>query len=149
MRRLVARGEYWVAVQGVLLLVVGGAVWWGGSTEVWIGWLAGGVAMALVGTTLAADGVLRIRRHITALPAPVTGAPLVEVGSYRLARHPIYGGLVLAAIGLALARGSAAGLAASAVLAGFMLLKARHEAAYPGYACYKTRVRRRLIPWIV
>ena len=154
MRRLMARGELWVVVQGVLFLIVAGTLWWGGAVEVSAGWLVSGVLLTLVGAALAADGVFRIRHNITALPDPVAGAPLVEDGSYRLARHPIYGGLALVTLGLALARGSAAGLTASVVLGGFFWLKARHEerlldSAYPEYAGYKSRVKRRLIPWIV
>jgi protein-S-isoprenylcysteine O-methyltransferase Ste14 len=103
---------------------------------------------------LAGDGAYRIRRHLTALPAPRDGAPLVADGSYGLARHPIYGGLVLGAAGLALARASAAGGLAAGVLAVFFVLKSAHEermlaAVHPAYAQYRSQVRRRLIPWVL
>ncbi len=103
---------------------------------------------------MAGDGVLRIRRHITALPAPAAGAPLVEDGSFGLVRHPIYGGLVVAALGIAAARASALGLVAAGALGGFFLLKSRFEerllaAAYPEYDSYRARVTRSLIPWLV
>lgn len=154
MSRFRDRGGWWVAGQGVIFAGVAAAVWWGGSDEAAALLLWTGVSIAIIGVGLAFDGVLRIRRHITALPAPVAGAPLVEVGSYRLVRHPIYGGLVVAALGLAAARASLVGAAAAVVLAAFFSLKSRFEerllvVAYPGYEGYRARVGRRLIPWVL
>ena len=140
--------------QGGVFLIVALSLWAGASDDVALGVYWAGIVVAMVGVVLAGDGVFRIRRHITALPAPVAGAPLMEEGSFRLARHPIYGGLAIAAFGLSIARGSIAGIAATAVLAVFLGLKSRHEElrleeAYPGYPEYRLRVQRRMIPWIL
>lgn len=148
------RGGLWVAAQGLVFVLVAAALSWGASDDVPVTVVVTGVVVAAAGIALSADGAYRIRRHITALPAPVAGAPLVERGSYRLARHPIYGGLVVAAVGLALALGSFLGVAAAIGLGAFFLLKSRHEerlleAAYPEYSAYRSRVPKRLIPWVV
>lgn len=63
----------------------------------------------------------------------------MEAGAYSLVRHPIYSGLILAAFGWALLRGSPLGLIYGVVLLVFFDLKARREerwlaakfAAYP------------------
>ena len=94
--------------------------------------------VAAAGMALAGDGALRIQRHITAMPSLVHGAPLVEVGAFTLARHPIYGGLVMAGAGLAIVRNSALGELAAAALFGYFHLKSgskegRLAAVYPGY----------------
>lgn len=153
-REFVDRGGLWVAAQGIVFAAVAAALWWGASGDGPVFLLAPGLVVTMSGIALAADGAYRIRRHITALPAPVAGAPLVERGSYRLARHPIYGGLVVAAVGLALALGSFLGVAAAIGLGAFFLLKSRHEerlleAAYPEYSAYRSRVSKRLIPWVI
>jgi protein-S-isoprenylcysteine O-methyltransferase Ste14 len=148
------QGGLWVVGQGAVFLVVALALWAFAADDVAAGMYWPGIAVATAGVALSADGVFRIRRHNTALPTPVAGAPLIEQGSFRLARHPIYGGLVIAAIGLSIARGSILGAAAGGALAIFFVLKSSHEellleSAYPDYGAYRSRVRRRLIPWIL
>jgi protein-S-isoprenylcysteine O-methyltransferase Ste14 len=78
---------------------------------------------------------------------------LVTGGVYRLARHPIYGGVVLLAAGWSLARASIWPLLLSAVLAAFLLLKSRREEAWlsaadPAYDEYRRLVRRRMLPFL-
>jgi protein-S-isoprenylcysteine O-methyltransferase Ste14 len=139
--------------QAVLFVTVAAALVWDGTTDASVVLVAAGVIVAAAGGLLASDGVLRIRRHISAMPAPVAGAPLVEAGSYALVRHPIYGGLTLATLGLAVARASLSGLAAGVALGIFFALKSGREermlrAAYAGYDAYARRVQKRLVPWI-
>jgi protein-S-isoprenylcysteine O-methyltransferase Ste14 len=148
------KGGWWVVGQGVMFTLVAATLWSAGSDDVAAGLLWGGILVAVAGLGLAGDGVLRLRKHITALPAPVAGAPLVEDGSYRLVRHPIYGGLVVVALGLSAARGSLLGGAAAVALGIFFLLKSRFEerllaSSYPAYETYRARVAHRLIPWVV
>ncbi len=73
----------------------------------------------------------------------------METGAYRLARHPIYGGLIIAAAGWGLLMASPVALLLAAVLLGFFDLKSRREElwladGYPGYAAYRARTRRLL-----
>jgi protein-S-isoprenylcysteine O-methyltransferase Ste14 len=149
------RGEGWVLIQGVLLVLVAAAGWslgpdWSGPVR-----LAGvvvGIALIASGILLAVRGVTDLGRAMTPLPRPREGAELVETGAYALVRHPIYAGLILAAFGWAIVQASIVAVILAAALAAFLRLKSTREERwlemrYPGYAAYRTRTRR-FIPWI-
>jgi protein-S-isoprenylcysteine O-methyltransferase Ste14 len=114
-------------------------------------------AMAVVGVTVLAAGVVLFALGASALgpsltpyPRPSEGAMLRERGIYRRVRHPIYGGVLLAAIGWSLARSPLA-LVATVLLWLLLELKSRHEESmllerYPEYEAYRARVRRRFVP---
>jgi len=77
---------------------------------------------------------------------------LITSGPYRLARHPIYSGILLALIGTALAIGSARGFVATAlILVGFVIKlrveEARMRDTFPEYADYCRRTAR-LVPGV-
>jgi protein-S-isoprenylcysteine O-methyltransferase Ste14 len=151
------RGEGWVVLQGVLLSLdvlagvaglagIGGPIADGGSRLVLA--VVGAGAMA-AGGLLALRGGLDLRDSLTPLPHPRDGASLVETGVYRLVRHPIYGGVVIGALGWGLVTASAAAIVGAAVLLGFFRLKSGLEEvwlgqSYPSYAAYRTRTRRML-----
>ncbi len=66
--------------------------------------------------------------------------------------HPIYGGLILAALGWAIVQASFVAVGLAAALALFFRLKSTREerwleGRYPGYPAYRARTRR-FIPWI-
>jgi len=112
----------------------------------------GGVLVA-AGGLLALAGIAALGRSLTPLPEPRGGGELVEHGPYRLVRHPIYGGGLLAATGWSLRRSPAA-LAPTALLAALWTAKARREeellvARFPGYADYRRRTPHRFVPWLV
>jgi protein-S-isoprenylcysteine O-methyltransferase Ste14 len=148
------RGEGWVVLQFVLLGLVAAAGLagpaWDGSARVVTSIL--GVALGAAGLLLAFRGLADLRDALTPLPHPRDGASLVDTGSYRLVRHPIYGGLVLGAAGYGLLTASPLALVGAAALLGFFRLKSAREelwleARYPGYAAYRARTRR-MIPLI-
>lgn len=79
---------------------------------------------------------------------------LIESGPYALVRHPIYTGLLLMALGTAIAYGRAIGFALFVSLCGGFWWKARDEerimsSHFPeAYAEYKTRVRA-IVPFVL
>jgi protein-S-isoprenylcysteine O-methyltransferase Ste14 len=148
------RGEGWFLLQvllfGAIALAGGfGPAWTGGLR---VGALAVGAVLICLGGLFSLRGVLDLRSSLTPFPKPLPGAQLVDTGSYRLARHPIYGGLILGAFGWGLGTASPLALVGAAVLAGFFDLKSRREEIwlaeqFAGYTAYRRRTRR-LLPWV-
>ena len=149
------RGEGWVVIQVVLLVALAAAgMWlrpsWSGALQ-YLAIFAGIMALA-GGAILVVRGLVDLRGALTPLPRPRDDAQLVETGVYGLARHPIYGSLILGSVGWSLLQTSLAALVVSAAIAVFLILKSSREETwlmeqYAGYAAYRTRTRR-FIPWI-
>jgi protein-S-isoprenylcysteine O-methyltransferase Ste14 len=59
----------------------------------------GGVLFIAPGLILLYVSVKNLGRSLTANPVPKEDAQLVETGVYKFVRHPIYSGLLLAALG--------------------------------------------------
>jgi len=148
------RGEGWVLIQvglfvAIALAGLAGPAWRGAPR------LAGvlfGVLAIGGGVLLTGRGILDLRENLTPFPKPMEGGRLVESGSYRLARHPIYGGAIIAAFGWGLATASPLAVLGALGLGIFFDLKSRREEIwlaerYPDYPAYRTRTRR-LIPWV-
>jgi protein-S-isoprenylcysteine O-methyltransferase Ste14 len=151
------RGEGWVAIQFVLFVAIAitgvtlTATWsepWASAAK------ASGLLLVALGAILAGAGLVGLRDGdaLTAVPRPRDEARLVEAGAYRLVRHPIYGGLVLAAVGWALMRASIPALLAAALLFLFFDMKRRREEVwlaerFPGYSDYRKHTRV-LIPFL-
>lgn len=111
-----------------------------------------GAALMLGGLLLALVAGLRLGRNLTPFPRPRPGGELVTAGVYAHARHPIYGGALLAAIGWSFAQASVATLAATALLWLLFEAKSRYEeralaAAYPAYPGYAAATRR-FVPFV-
>lgn len=151
-----AKGEWYVALQVALFGLVGlgparmnGLPAWPLS-EAWSQVLAAVLLQA--GLTLVCMAAWRLGRHLSPLPHPREGAPLIEDGPFRWMRHPIYTGLVLMALGLGCWRQGWLGICWALVLLAFFDLKARREESwlitrYPAYGAYRQRVRK-FIPGI-
>lgn len=156
-RRLPAlgpRGEGWFAVQLVLFALIAAAGLFGPAWQGLPRIVAAITGTLLVGGggVLATRGVLDLRESLSVFPRPIEGARLVDTGAYALVRHPIYGGLIVAAAGWGLVSASPLALAGAALLAIFFDLKSRREEAWladelPGYERYRHRTRR-LLPWL-
>lgn len=148
------RGEGWVAPQPVLVaaLVVAGAKGrkWPSSTRS-LRLLAAGPA-ALVGAYLFAAGIGGLGKQLTPFPKPVEQASLRRDGAYGLVRHPMYGGVLLMALGWSLASSPLA-LLPWTVAAGFLDAKRRYEEAWlleehPEYEEYRASVRHSFVPLV-
>ena len=121
----------------------------GPTVATWVGALVAALGLVLAGSALA-----RLGPSVTPYPTPTQGAVLVMNGPYRLVRHPIYGGVVLAAIGLSVVAWSWQATVLGVGLVPFFLAKSRHEEAllvarFEGYVDYVASTPRRLIPWVV
>ena len=148
-------GEGWVALQSVLLVLVFasgtlGQPLDGGPGRVALA-IAGAVLLA-AGLGLSLQGFAQQGRQFTTMPRPKGSAQLIVDGPYRLVRHPMYGGLVIASFGAALFTASGMTLLLAAVALGFFTLKSMREEAwleerFPDYPAYRSRTRR-LIPWV-
>jgi protein-S-isoprenylcysteine O-methyltransferase Ste14 len=151
------RGEWYVLVQAVLmLLVVAGPRTLPGGPE----WnppfapqrkVIGAILFAAGGAFFVA-ALLRLGSALTPLPYPKDGASLVQTGPFSLVRHPTYSGGLVACLGIALM--VSGWLTFLYVVALFVLLdiKSRQEERwlvqkFPDYRDYQRRVRK-LVPFV-
>jgi protein-S-isoprenylcysteine O-methyltransferase Ste14 len=148
------RGEGWFFGQVILLAAVALAgslgPGWSGPPRA-IGLAVGGCLIGF-GGVLGLRGVIDLRENLTVFPRPIAGARFVDGGAYRFVRHPIYGGLILGALGWGLVTASAPALVGAVLLAFFLRLKSGREELwltdqFTGYADYRTRTRR-FVPWL-
>ncbi len=152
-----SRGEWWVVAQFVLVPLLLLMMWlvpfgrdWPAPLS-WLGRIAG--LLLLAGSAwLLVSGILHLGRNITPNPKPIAGGQLVQDGAYAVVRHPIYAGIILGFLAVALFFNSLIGVFGTVVELVFFDQKSRREEAwlaetYAGYADYKRRTRK-LIPFI-
>lgn len=124
------RGEGWVIAQGLVLrlfvLAPGASTPWP-LGALWT--LLGGLLTAL-GSLVLLLAVSGLGRNLSPFPRPVPDGQLVTSGLYALVRHPLYTGLMLVCLGVALWTNSPARLALSAVLLCLLDGKASREEAW-------------------
>ncbi len=111
-----------------------------------------GLVVGIAGLLLLVLGAYALGRSFTPFPRPHRTAQLRQGGIYRLVRHPVYGGVLVLALGWSLAE-APLGLVPTLLLAGLFDLKATREEAwlverYPEYAEYRGRTPRRLVPFV-
>lgn len=145
------RGGRWVVAQFALMAVILALTV---LPPDWPGWVrVAGVPIALAGIAGMVWSGRTLGRSLTPYPRPLDDGVLVEKGPYGLVRHPIYGAGTLLFVGGALVASVPATIAALA-LPMLWWFKARVEERhlaerFPGYADYRRRVRRRLIPYLL
>lgn len=142
-----AIGTALVALQFVLLAAIVLLPW---STPFWerspVTFAIGGT-LALAGAVIAVLGVRGLGGSLTANPVPLDSSELVTTGLYGRVRHPIYSGLLLAALGVMLVAATWWHIAAWAALVALLMVKARWEERmllerYDDYAEYARRTGR-------
>jgi protein-S-isoprenylcysteine O-methyltransferase Ste14 len=144
------RGEGWVLLQVVLIVLVAAAAWslgpdWSGPLRL-AGYAAGILSLG-AGLFLIFRGATDLGKAMTPAPRPREGGELVETGIYGVVRHPIYTGLILAAFGGALMQASLVSVGLTLCLVLILWLKSTVEERwlelrYPGYAAYRARTGR-------
>ena len=153
-----SRGEWYVVVQGLLVLLVllgpaemPGLPRWGGPWATVT--LLSAVVVSGAGLLLATLGVLGLgRRNLSPFPRPKEDSQLVATGAYAIVRHPMYSGVSLIALGWALAQRSPLVLGYAVMLFLFLDIKSRREEdwlrqKFPNYSGYQRRVKR-LVPFL-
>jgi protein-S-isoprenylcysteine O-methyltransferase Ste14 len=99
------------------------------------------VIAVVLGLVIMVIGGTALGRGLTAAPLPNAHAQLRTGGLYRFVRHPIYGGLLLAAAAITVASGSVFRLVVFVALVVLLSAKARWEemrlsTRFAGYAAY-------------
>ncbi|MBW4467246.1 MAG: isoprenylcysteine carboxylmethyltransferase family protein [Pegethrix bostrychoides GSE-TBD4-15B] len=152
------RGEYWVIAQaglilGFLLLPAYRPLPLTDLSPIAVYGLWTTAALLLLGgLILLVKGLLDLGQSLTPLPYPRSDGQLVQTGCYGLVRHPLYGGIILAAWADAIGQLSLSHLVGTLALLLFFDLKARREEIwlsekYADYNDYRQRVKK-LIPGI-
>jgi len=139
-------GWVFVATQALLLVVLiaipGGTLW---AVSGWMN----AIALLLIGggVGLGAWAILSFGAGVTPSPVPATNATLVTSGPFGWIRHPMYTGVMAAAVGITLRTASWAALALLGTIVVFFGVKARWEEhrlvdAYAGYPEYRANTGR-------
>jgi len=117
-------------------------------------WLLGFASvLTLGGMVVIVVSALRLGRALTASPAPGATAGLQTTGFYRWVRHPVYAGLLVLVVGVAIRSGNILAAVLSVVLVLFLHRKAAWEEhhlreQYPAYDAYAAVTPRFLPrPW--
>ena len=140
-----------VGVQALLLLAI---VMLGRNTD----WVPTNTAriisdvLFLSGVALGLWSFVYLGRGLTPSPLPNGAGKLVVKGPYAIARHPIYTGVILLSMGIALRSGNYLVIAATIALIVLFAVKARWEekhlaSTFPGYSDYMTRTGR-FVPYV-
>ena len=152
--KLGSKGQGWVALQALAFAACAAAAVmgppWPDPVSPWVRLV--GAVIAISGGAVAITAILGFGRDITPMPKPAPGTEVRTNGIYALMRHPIYGGLIEVATGIALATSPLALIPAVAL--GLLFdAKSRVEERWliehdPAYEDYRRRVTKRFIPGI-
>lgn len=144
-----SRGQGWVVLQLFLVALIALAGLPASSVTGPTGTvlLVVGSVLIVAGGVMAVLGMQALGRSFTPNPRPLDTGQLVESGIYGSVRHPMYGGVVLGAVGWGCLNGSLVAILLSAILLVVFYLKSVREEAwlvdhYAGYADYRRRTRR-------
>jgi len=148
-------GEWYVVVQALLFVLIV----WGPRSLPDLRWPLSGTASMIaavllltLGIVLSIAAAVHLGANLTPLPHPKDDASFVASGPYRVVRHPMYGGVILLALGWAFHVEGLLTLGYAALTVLFFDIKTRREEnwlmqRFPEYAAYRRRVRK-LIPFI-
>lgn len=114
--------------------------------------LSCGISIGLISILFMLIAAINLGKNLTPLPCPKDNAQLVQSGLYRYVRHPIYFGVLLAALAWLLIYPNAYILLYAIGLFFLFDIKARREEVwlverFPAYQDYQTKVKK-LVPGV-
>ena len=137
--------RFYVAAQFLLIAAFGAAIFLQPpALDVPEGFRGAGLLLCIVGLVIIASALWAMGRVMQVSPAPKAEGHLVTRGIYGWLRHPMYTGIVLIVVGLAMRQPSLlAGMVGGALIA-LLLMKSRYEerllaVRYPDYAAYRSK----------
>ncbi len=147
------RGAWYVVIQGILigLILIGPQGYPLINSEPLSTILQScGIAIGLLACLVMGIAVINLGKNLTPLPCPKDDAVLIQSGLYRYVRHPIYFGVLLAALAWLLIFPGVYVLAYAIALFVLFDIKAKREEVwlverFPTYKDYQRRVKK-LIP---
>ncbi len=86
-----------------------------------------GMVIAIIGCMISLLTVFELKSNLTVFPTPTENAELLTHGFFRYSRHPIYSGILMAAIGYALYKYSIYKLLIAGLLFIWFYLKSTYE----------------------
>ena len=138
--------QAYAIAQSVLFCAFAAVVLFDPSTALVTGGVvrAAGLLLAVIGLAIMFAALAALRNVVQIAPEPRPGGHLVTSGIYSRLRHPIYTGIVVIVIGVAMRSATPAVLAVGAGVIVFLLFKTRYEEAllqtrYPDYSAYRSR----------
>jgi protein-S-isoprenylcysteine O-methyltransferase Ste14 len=154
-RSIFDRGAWYVVVQAILigLILFGPQGFFVFSREpLKTIFQSCGIAIGLLAFLVIVIAIINLGKNLTPLPCPKDNAELVQNGLYRFVRHPIYFGVLLAALAWFFIFPGIYILAYAVGLFFLFDMKARREEIwlverFPAYKPYQSRVKK-LIPGI-
>lgn len=113
----------------------------------------GGLVITIVGITVVGIAFLQLNWRLSAFPTPKETSSLVTNGVYRLVRHPIYTGIIMAGLGYGLFTEDSLKLVISVILFILFEYKASYEEKllenkFENYKTYKAKTWK-ILPFIL
>ncbi len=111
-----------------------------------------GLVIAIMGLIIVLVALLQLNKNLTPFPTPLSDGTLIKTGLYKLVRHPIYSGIILAAIGFGLFQESFWKIGIGLSLWILFYFKSKYEETlllkrYPDYKSY-SKTAKRFFPFI-
>lgn len=115
------------------------------SVSSWLSKIA--LVFSILGLLIVILALLQLNENLSPFPTPKAGAQLVQNGLYKIVRHPIYTGIIIAFISFALYSESLFRVFIALLLYILFLVKSKYEEKqlqqhYPDYENYQTRTGR-------